>query len=160
MNDDSEKLFGDKKIPFKVMMKRNGHYVIPEWKAFAFAFFLILLNVAGDIVLPLFVRNFTDTITTTEENPIILASLTYILGLSFGWLAISIVSQTLIYFESMILQKAGQRIVYKLRMEVFEHIENMSQNQFNMMPVSGLGGSFKPSSEVTIAMTCIFSALP
>ena len=41
MNDDNEKLFGDKKIPFKVMMKRIGHYVIPEWKAFAFAFFFL-----------------------------------------------------------------------------------------------------------------------
>ena len=38
----------------------------------------------------------------------------------------------------MVLQKAGQRIVYKLRMEVFEHIEHMSQNQFNEMPVGSL----------------------
>ncbi len=51
---------------------------------------------------------------------------------------VSFVSQIMIYFESMLLQKAGQRIVYKLRMEVFEHIENMSQNQFNMMPVGSL----------------------
>ena len=132
MNDDNEKLFGDKKIPFKVMMKRIGHYVIPEWKAFAFAFFLILLNVGSDIVLPLFIKWFTDWIADINTP------LSYILGLSFGWLGLSIVSQTLIYFESMILQKAGQRIVYKLRMEVFTHIENMSQNQFNMMPVGSL----------------------
>ena len=38
----------------------------------------------------------------------------------------------------MILQKSGQRIVYNLRMEVFEHIERMSQNQFNEMPVGSL----------------------
>ena len=50
----------------------------------------------------------------------------------------SVISQVMIYFESMLLQKAGQRIVYKLRMEVFEHIENMSQNQFNAMPVGSL----------------------
>ena len=31
-----------------------------------------------------------------------------------------------------------EKIVYNLRMEVFEHIENMSQNQFNMMPVGSL----------------------
>ncbi len=138
MNDDNEKLFGDKKIPFKVMMKRIGHYVIPEWKAFAFAFFLILLNVGGDILLPLIIKQFVDSIAVTKEAPIIMTSLSTILGISFGWLALSILSQTFIYFESMILQKAGQRIVYKLRMEVFTHIENMSQNQFNMMPVGSL----------------------
>ena len=132
MNDDNEKLFGDKKIPFKVMVKRISDYVIPEWKAFALAFFLILINVGTDIVLPLFVKQFTDWIKDTS------IPLAYILGLSFGWLAISIVSQILIYFESMILQKAGQRIVYRLRMEVFEHIEHMSQNQFNTMPVGSL----------------------
>ena len=132
MNDDNEKLFGDKKIPFKVMVKRIGDYVIPEWKAFALAFFLILLNVGTDIVLPLFVKQFTDWIKDTS------IPLAYILGLSFGWLGISIISQILIYFESMILQKAGQRIVYRLRMKVFEHIEHMSQNQFNTMPVGSL----------------------
>ncbi len=132
MNDDNEKLFGDKKIPFKVMVKRIGDYVIPEWKAFALAFFLILINVGTDIVLPLFVKQFTDWIKDTS------IPLAYILGLSFGWLGISIISQILIYFESMILQKAGQRIVYRLRMEVFEHIEHMSQNQFNTMPVGSL----------------------
>ena len=132
MNDDNEKLFGDKKIPFKVMVKRIGDYVIPEWKAFALAFFLILINVGTDLVLTLFVKQFTDWIKDTS------IPLAYILGLSFGWLGISIISQILIYFESMILQKAGQRIVYRLRMEVFEHIEHMSQNQFNTMPVGSL----------------------
>ena len=132
MAEDNEKLFGDKKIPFKVMVKRIGDYVIPEWKAFALAFFLILINVGTDIVLPLFVKQFTDWIKETS------IPLAYILGLSFGWLGISIISQILIYFESMILQKAGQRIVYRLRMEVFEHIEHMSQNQFNTMPVGSL----------------------
>ena len=67
MNDESELLFGDKKIPFKVMMKRIGHYVIPEWKAFALAFFLIILNVGGDILLPLIIKQFVDSIAVTKE---------------------------------------------------------------------------------------------
>ena len=127
MSDDNEKLFGDKKIPSKVMFKRIAHYVVPEWKSFALAFLLILINVGLDIILPLFISKFTDWIADYNTP------LAYILGLSFGWLGVSIVSQLLIYFESMILQKTGQRIVYKLRMEVFEHIENMSQKsiQYN-----------------------------
>ena len=132
MSDDNEKLFGDKKIPSKVMFKRIAHYVIPEWKSFTFAFLLILINVGLDIILPLFISKFTDAVADFNTP------LAYILGLSFGWLGVSICSQILIYFESMILQKTGQRIVYKLRMEVFEHIEHMSQNQFNTMPVGSL----------------------
>ena len=38
----------------------------------------------------------------------------------------------------MILQRIGQRIIYQLRVEVFTHIENMSLNQFNEMPVGSL----------------------
>ena len=131
-SDDSEKLFGDKKIPPKVMIKRLLHYILPEWKSFALAFLLIIINVGLDVVLPLFLRTFTNSIA--DKN----AALSFIVGLAVGYFALSFVTQILIYFESMILQKTGQRIVYKLRMEVFEHIENMSQNQFNMMPVGSL----------------------
>ena len=79
MSDDNEKLFGDKKIPAKVMLKRIAHYVSPEWKSFVLAFVLIIMNVCLDIVLPLFISKFTDWVADTS---IPLAS---ILGLSFGW---------------------------------------------------------------------------
>lgn len=51
---------------------------------------------------------------------------------------LSLINQAFLYFESMILQKAGQKIIYNLRMEVFEHIENMSLDQLNDMPVGSL----------------------
>ena len=132
MSEETEKLFGDKKIPPKQMFKRLSRYVLPEWKAFSLALFLILVNVAIDVILPLFLKEFTDKVAKTDTT------LAFIVGLSIGYFSLSIVTQLLIYFESMILQKTGQRIVYKLRMEVFEHIENMSQNQFNIMPVGSL----------------------
>lgn len=132
MSDDTMKLFGDKKIPSKEMLKRLSHYILPEWKAFALAFFLIVINVAADVVLPLFLKVFTDKVSEASTT------LAFIVSLSIGYFLLSVTSQLLIYFESMILQKTGQRIVYKLRMEVFEHIENMSQNQFNIMPVGSL----------------------
>ena len=130
--EDNEKLFGDKKIPAKVMLKRLMHYILPEWKAFTLAFLLIIINVAIDVALPLALRYTTDELG--KANP----SLSFVINLTVGWFILSVISQIIIYFESMILQKTGQRIVYKLRMEVFEHIENMSQNQFNIMPVGSL----------------------
>ena len=132
MAEDTEKLFGDKKIPAKVMFKRLMHYILPEWKSFLFAFILIIINVGLDVILPLFLKEFTDALA--DYN----VALAFIIGLSAGYFGICFINQILIYFESMILQKTGQRIVYKLRMEVFEHIESMSQNQFNIMPVGSL----------------------
>ena len=132
MAEDNEKLFGDKKIPSKIMFKRLMHYILPEWKSFLLAFILIIINVGLDVILPLFMARFTDAVADIN------VALAFILGLAAGYFGICFINQILIYFESMILQKTGQRIVYKLRMEVFEHIENMSQNQFNIMPVGSL----------------------
>ena len=132
MAEDNEKLFGDKKIPMKIMLKRLFHYIKPEWMWFLLAFVLIIFNVGLDIVLPLFMKEFTDVLALEST------ALAYIIGIAAGYFGISFATQILIYFESMILQKTGQRIVYQLRMEVFEHIENMSQNQFNLMPVGSL----------------------
>ena len=132
MSEDNEKLFGDQKIPTKMIFKRVLHYIKPEWLSFLLAFLLMIINVAADVVLPLFIGKFTDALAETN------VTMAYITSLAMGYFILAFVSQILIYFEAMLLQHAGQRIVYKLRMEVFTHIENMSQNQFNMMPVGSL----------------------
>ena len=132
MAEDNEKLFGDQKIPNKIMFKRLMHYVLPEWKSFVFAFLLIIVNVGLDILLPYLVSEFQRVIVLTDTT------LQFVILLAAGYFLISLVNHVFVYFESMSLQKAGQRIVYKLRMEVFEHIESMSQNQFNIMPVGSL----------------------
>ena len=132
MVSNIEKLKGDKKIPFRIMVKRTFGYVKKEWLSFLLAAFLILLNVALDIAFPLFMRDLTNNL----QSPNI--SLQIILTIAIGYFILSIFSQVFAYLLAMILQKAGQRIVYSLRMEVFEHIENMSQNQFTEMPVGSL----------------------
>ena len=169
MAEDTEKLFGDKKIPFKVMFKRLMHYILPEWKAFLLAFILIIINVAADVVLPLFIRQFTNNFKPGAEIEVFFFLKTYAktmsetdvllmatISLAGGYFLITLISQIIIYFESMILQKTGQRIVYKLRMEVFEHIENMSQNQFNMMPVGSL---VTRVANYTTAMSDLFTSV-
>lgn len=125
-------LKGDKKIPKKIMIKRIFKYIKPEIMKFVFAFLLIILNVVFDIVFPLFVSNITDNLQSPD------ISLKYILILASSYFILCVVNQLILFFESMILQKTGQRIIYNLRMEVFEHIERMSQNQFNEMPVGSL----------------------
>ena len=132
MEEDMQKLFGDKHLSTKEMMHRTLKYLKPERARFCLALFLILINVGLDVILPMFIRTVVDNLT----SPAI--SLRIIIGVAVGYLAIRLVNQAFLYAESMILQRAGQNIVYRLRMEVFEHIENMSRNQLNEMPVGSL----------------------
>ena len=132
MEKELEKLMGDKKIPLKILFKRTFHYVKPELPRFLFALFLILINVGIDVVLPLIISKITTNLKSDYLDLIL------ILVLVIGYFLLSLINQVFLYFESMILQKAGQKIIYNLRMEVFEHIENMSLDQLNDMPVGSL----------------------
>lgn len=132
MEEETLKLKGDKQIPLGVMLKRTMKYLSPEALHFIIALILIAVNVALDVILPLFISKITDALQTLDKP------FSYILWLVIAYLVISVVNQVFLYFESMLLQHSGQRIIYKMRMEVFSHIENMSQNQFDEMPVGSL----------------------
>ena len=132
MHDDLEMMIGDKKIPTRILFKRMVKYVKPEWAHFLLAFIFLAVNVAFNIAFPYLMGKLTDNL----QSPSI--SLKFIISIAVGYLIMAVVSQICTYIQSMILQKAGQRIVYKLRMEVYEHIISMSQRQFNQMPVGSL----------------------
>lgn len=132
MQDDINKLKGDVKIPVKFLFKRTMAYVKPEWLSFLAAFILLSCNVVLDLYLPKIIQMMTDMLSSNliEYKKIISWSIIYV--------SIAFVNVVFIYLESMCLQRAGQRIIYKLRIDVFKHIEEMSQNQFNEMPVGSL----------------------
>ena len=123
------------KLPFKVRLRRTLHYLKPEWWRFLLAFVLIIVSVGFDALFPFIMRLITNELQSKEVgHPV----WNVILFLSLGYLGLVIFNQVVLYLESMILQKAGQTIVYGLRKEVFAHIEHLSQDQFNEMPVGSL----------------------
>lgn len=132
MQSDIEKLKGDVHIPTKDMLKRVAHYLKPEMKKFVGAMLLILINVVLDIVLPLFVSAITNNLKSDGIN------FEFIIGMAVAYLAIGVFNQAFLVWESLLLQKAGQNIIYTLRNEVFEHIEKLAQNQLDEMPVGSL----------------------
>lgn len=132
MNDELEKLKGDKKLPLSVIIKRTLKYISTEKTSFILALFLILLNVILDSISPLFTSRITDALVKDNIN------IRYVLNIVLLSFSITLINQVFLYVESMILQNCGQRIIYRLRNEIFEHIENMSLNQFNEMPVGSL----------------------
>ncbi len=132
MNDELEALKGDKKLPLRVIISRTLKYISTERKSFLLALFLIALNVLLDTVSPLFTSRITDELVLENIN------IRFILSLVLLSFTITLINQIFLYVESTILQNCGQRIIYRLRNEIFEHIENMSLNQFNEMPTGSL----------------------
>ncbi len=125
-------LLADKKIPLHSLFKRTFTYVKEEWPSLVLALFLVILNVFCGVLTPRVSGYFTDYLSGDYIE------LRRIIIIAVGMFVLSLLSQTFMFIETVILTKAGQRIVYKLRMEVFTHIEHMSQNQFNEMPVGSL----------------------
>ena len=132
MNDELEKLKGDHKLPLREIIRRTLKYIGKEKGAFILSLVLLLLNVLLDSVSPLFSSAITDELVKDNVN------IHLIIELSVLSFVIILINQIFLYIESIILQKSGQRIIFRLRKEIFEHIENMSLNQFNEMPVGSL----------------------
>jgi ATP-binding cassette subfamily B protein len=130
--NEKEMLIGDRKIPPFVLLKRTWKYIKPEMPSFIVALIFLAIYAISNVIFPLFIAEVTRNLQTGNPN------LNIIIGLAIGYLGLSIISQFFRYIQSIILQKAGQKIIYRLRMDVFEHIENLSQNQFNEMAVGSL----------------------
>ena len=131
-SEQLEKRKGDVHIPARVMIKRVAGYLKPEALRFVLASLLIVINVVLDVVLPLVVSRITGELKSDTIH------IEYVVGLAVSYLAIGVFNQAFLYWESMLLQKAGQNIIYTLRNQVFEHIEKLSQSQLDEMPVGSL----------------------
>ena len=129
-----EGLLQEKKISTPRLIGRIFHYTKGERLKIAFAFFLLLLQLAINLTLPLAMERFVDAFNATSQERII----SFVVGLAIGYGILAIVGQAIRVFEGDILQEVGQKVVYRLRMEVFSHIESLSQNQFNEVSVGAL----------------------
>ena len=130
MQDDL--LSGDKPMPLFVTLKRTFRFFKPQMKRFIFAILLVILNVAFDIALPMFVSAVTDNLKSDS------IALKVIIGFAVGYITLGAVNQVVLYALSMLLQKAGQSIVANIRMETYWHIQSLSHGQLDNMPVGSL----------------------
>ena len=133
MNKDELKLKTDQKLGMKVIMKRNMKYIKPHLFKFIVALVLILINVGISLIMPSIIGNVTGELSNTNG-----INIRYVYGLVIFYFVISIIGQIILYIQAMLLQHVGQKIIYDMRMEVFTHIEGLSQNQFDEMPVGSL----------------------
>ena len=134
MNHDGElRLKTDRKLSAGYILKRNIKYIKPEIVNLIFSMVLMVVSVVLGLLLPNIIK---EIVNGLQAEGVI--NYYKILNYAMVYFLIGLISQATRFIQTMILQHAGQRIVYDMRTEVFTHIENMSQNQFNEMPVGSL----------------------
>ena len=113
------------------IIKRLAVYAKPYWKQFALALLIMLVSIVYDLVSPLIVGHIEKTVAGEFELPYLFT----VVGVYGGILAVSMICT---YFQAMLLQKTGQKILSGLRMDLFTHIEGLSHAQLNTIPVGKL----------------------
>ena len=106
-------------------------YAKPYWKSFALVLCVMMFSVSYDIVAPILMGHIVEVIEADFE-------MSYLLTLVLIYASILIVSLICTYVQAIILQKTGQKIVSNIREELFTHIESLSHNQLNAIPVGKL----------------------
>ena len=106
-------------------------YAKPYWKSFVAVFFIMLFSIAYDLISPLIMGHIQDTIKDDFE-------LNYLFTVVAVYAGILVVSLICTYLQAMILQKTGQKILSQIRLDVFTHVEKLSHEQLNNMPVGKL----------------------
>ncbi|MBQ6844248.1 MAG: ABC transporter ATP-binding protein, partial [Agathobacter sp.] len=113
------------------LIKRLLAYAKPFWKQFLIVLCLMVFSICYDIVSPLIIGNIQDLVKQSFE-------LSDLYKAVIIYASILIVSMICTYLQSIILQKVGQKILSDLRMDIFTHIEKLSHEQLNNIPVGKL----------------------
>ena len=124
--DDQERKMSDKEIIVRLL-----RYAKPYWKSFVGVFFIMLFSIVYDIISPLLVGEIQRIIKDDFQ----LSQLFALVAVYAGILVVSLICT---YLQAMVLQKTGQKILSQIRMDVFTHIEGLSHEQLNNIPVGKL----------------------
>ena len=111
---------------------RLMRFAAPVKFNFIISLILMIISVGANTVFPLINSAFLEEL---GQDSISVDKL-YFLFFAFIFVLIVIIIAS--YFQSLFLQKAGQRIIYDIRQKVFYKIENFSNEQLNEIPVGKL----------------------
>ena len=124
---DRERHMSDREIIGRLLS-----YAKPYKGSFVAVFFIMLFSIVYELTAPLLMAHIQDTIKVDNF------SLAYLFSVVAVYAGILIVSLICTYFQAMILQKTGQKILSQIRLDVFTHAEKLSHEQLNNIPVGKL----------------------
>ena len=113
------------------IVRRLVQYANPYGGKFIIVGFLVLFSISYDIASPLIVGYIEELVVGDFTLDHLFASVAVYAGV----LVFSMLST---YFQAVILQKVGQRIISDLREDLFTHIESLAHEQLNEIPVGKL----------------------
>ena len=125
-----------RKYKDSVIISRLVHFARPYLKGFILGFVLTLILVIIDLLPPLMQGKIIDFLTNkslSKENILL-----YCYLLIGGFIGLIIIQAFINYYNSMLLQSLGQKILFNIRTDVFCHIESLSIAQINEQPVGRL----------------------
>ena len=125
-SEDRERNISDKELIIRLLK-----YAKPYWKSFVGVFFIMLLSTVYDLLSPLWMGDIQNLVKDDFE----MSQLLRMVALYAGILVVSLVCT---YFQALILQRVGQKILSQLRLDTFTHIEKLSHEQLNNIPVGKL----------------------
>ena len=121
----------DRNMPDGEIVVRLMRYARPHWKQFLLAIIIMLFSIAYDVISPLIIGHIEETIKERFE-------MSYLLTLVVLYGSLLLVSMVCTYAQAIILQKTGQKILSELREDIFTHIQSLSHEQLNSIPVGKL----------------------
>ena len=126
-----DSLSADRHMTDSEIMRRLIKYAKPYIKQFILVLFIMLLSIAYSLISPVLVGDIEELIKADFELKRLYTMVTV-------YAALLIVSMVCTYAQSIILQKVGQKILSALRQDLFVHIESLSHEQLNNIPVGKL----------------------
>ena len=131
MKDKKTAIGFDRNMQDRELIRRLMKYARPYIGSFILVGVIMLLSIAYDIVSPLLVGSIEEMLRDDFEMARLLAYVAV-----YG--AILLVSLVCTYVQAIVLQRTGQKIVSRLREDLFIHIESLSHDQLNHIPVGKL----------------------
>ena len=129
--DKKESMGFERHMADREIIRRLLRYAKPYRKSFALVFLVMLLSIGYDLASPLLVGHIEETVKDTF-------ALSYLFSIVTAYAGILAVSLVCTYVQAMVLQKTGQKILSAIREDVFTHIERLSHEQLNNIPVGKL----------------------
>ena len=131
MKDKKETIGFERNMKDSEILKRLIGYAKHHIGSFVAAFLIMLVSIVYYILSPLIVGYIEELIKDDFTLPKLYAAVA-VYGVAL------IISLVCTYVQSIILQKAGQKIISMLRLDTFSHIEKLSHSQLHAIPTGKL----------------------
>jgi len=131
MKDKKEAIGFDRNMKDSEIMSRLIKYAKPYIGNFIIVGLVMIFSIAYNVISPLMVGRIEEMIKDDFELSALIAFVAV-------YAAIIIVSLVCTYIQAIILQKTGQKIISKIREDLFVHIESLSHEQIHHIPVGKL----------------------